>query len=364
MRVLINGLQAGNRSGTGVYTQRLVEWLPRVAGDLEFAVLWPEGMEPPAGMEHVFRAGGLGRLLTDQWGIRAERQRLRADLVHYPASVGNVIGLPGTVLTVHDLSFMVEPQWFRAGRAAYYRLAVARSARTAARIVADSEATAADLRERLRLPADRIDVVPLGVDESLAPAAPEQCREARLRYGLPEHYLLFLGTLEPRKNVSRIVRAWSRAVDVDKDMPDLVLAGRYGWKVEPILHEVMESPHFARIHLPGFIAREDAPAVMTAAEGFVWPSLYEGFGLPPLEAMACGAPVLTSNTSSLPEAVGDAALTIDPEDESALTEAIHRLVTDAPLRETLRAKGLARVKEFTWRRTAERSAETYRKTLG
>lgn len=361
MRILINGLQAGNRSGTGVYTQRLVEWLPRVADDLEFAALWPEDMPSPTSVEVCPRSGGLRRILSDQWGVRADRRRLNADLVHYPASVGNVLGLPDTVVTVHDLSFLVEPQWFRAGRAAYYRWAVSRSARAARRILADSEATARDLRERLSIPAERIDVVPLGVDESLKPATPDECRAARERYNLPPRYFLYLGTIEPRKNVARIVRAWSR---VAKDgVPDLVLAGRYGWKVEPILREVMDSPYTERIHLPDFIAREDMAAVMTGAEAFVWPSLYEGFGLPPLEAMACGVPVLTSNTSSLPEAVGDAALTLNPLDENAVAEGIRRLANDPDLRETLRRAGLARAAQFTWRRTAELTAASYRHAL-
>lgn len=365
MRVLIDGLQAGNRSGTGVYTERLVEHLPRAADDLELAVLWPEGLPLPAfpdrAPEVLTRRGGLRRLLADQWGVRADRRRFRADLVHYPASIGNLLGLRGMVVTVHDVAVLVHPEWFAANRAQYYRMAIARSARKAARIIADSEATARDLRERLSIPGGRIDVVPLGVDQALRPASPDECLQVRRKYALPGRYLLFLGTLEPRKNVARIVRAWSKVAG--EDVPDLVLAGRHGWKVEPILREVLASPHGDRIHLPGFIAREDMPAVMTAAEGFVWPSLYEGFGLPPLEAMACGAPVLTSNTSSLPEAVGDAALTVDPEDEDAIADAIRRLATDDALRARLREAGPVRAAQFTWQRTAELTAAVYRRTL-
>lgn len=363
MRVLIDGLQAGNRSGTGVYTERLVEWLPRVAADIRLAVLWPQGLPlppfPDRAPEVISRPGGLKRLYADQWGVRAERRRLNAGLVHYPASVGNVLGLDGMVVTVHDLAVLVRPEWFKAGRAAYYRLAISRSARLAKRVIADSEATARDLRERLRVPAERIDVVPLGVDESLAPApGPEQAR-VRAQYALPERYFLYLGTLEPRKNVARLVRAWSRVAE--ECDADLVLAGRYGWKVEPILREVLASPQTARIRLPGFIARDDMDAVMSGAQAFLWPSLYEGFGLPPLEAMACGVPVLTSNTSSLPEAVGDAAITVDPEDEDAIADAVRRLAQDDALRARLREAGLQRAAQFTWRRTAELTAESYRR---
>lgn len=364
MKVLIEGLQAGNRSGTGVYTERLVRELPRVADDLELVVLWPAGLPSPTPSDGrttfvPCRTGHGFRFLASPWTLRREAGRRRVDVVHYPASVGNLLPLRHTVLTVHDLSFLHHPEWFRRDRALYLRQTVARSVRRAARIVADSRATARDLEERLGVASERVDVIPLGVDEALAPAPDAAQEEARRKYGLPDRFLLYMGTLEPRKNLVRVVEAFGRIAD---EYPgDLVLAGRYGWKTGALMKAVLASPHTARIHLPGFIAEEDKAAVLSAADVFVWPSLYEGFGLPPLEAMACGVPVVTSDRSSLPEAVGDAAVTVPPEDVEALTEGLRRLIADPARAEALRAAGRERAAAFTWRRTAERTLETYRK---
>jgi glycosyltransferase involved in cell wall biosynthesis len=365
MRVLLDALQAGNRSGTGRYTAELARWLPQLADDIEVTSWWPSDLELPCVKSESFRRcdvhGPLRRLYLDQIGIRNARAAIGADIVHYPASVGSLLPIKNAVVTIHDLSFLHEPRWFRPGHAAYYRFAVTRGAHTAARIIADSEATAADVRELLHIPGDRIDVIPLGVDPAYAPPSTEAVATAKIRYSLPERYMLYLGTLEPRKNVVRIIEAWSRVAGTLPE--DLVIAGRDGWKVEPIHRAMATAPHAERIHRPGFIAHEDLPAVLGGATAFIWPSLFEGFGLPPLEAMACGVPVVTSNTSSLPEATGEAALTIDPLDTEALAQALKRLSEDTALRQTLREKGQARALQFTWPRTAQATLDTYRKTL-
>lgn len=363
--ILLDGLQAGNRSGTGVYTNRLVRWLPEVAEDVELHVLWPRGVYPPENSQAVFIpkhvTGATDRLLASQHTLPVLKRRRKADLIHYPATVGSLLYAQETVVTVHDLSFYRRPEWFRRERAWYYRWATAMSVRSARRIIADSEATSLDLQAYLDIPEVRIDVVPLGVDEWLEPASTYEKARARQVYGLPERYFLYLGTLEPRKNIASLVRAWS---SVAAHLPqDLVLAGRWGWRTGLLKKAIETSPHRERIHLPGFIEVEDLAAVLSAADGFVWPSLYEGFGLPPLEAMACGTPVVTSSTSSLPEAVGDAALLVNPEDEEAIAHAMVRLATDPALCHSLREAGLARAAQFTWRRTAALTANTYRRAL-
>jgi len=368
MLVLLNALQAGNRSGTGRYATELARWLPQLTGDFQFAVLWPADVPHPhreTGLHEAFLPQDVRsawrRLYLDQIGIRDIRTRLMANIVHYPASVGSLFAIHNAVVTIHDLSFFREPQWFRPAHAAYYRFAVRRSVYVARRIIADSQATARDLHDLLRVPQDRIDVIPLGVGEDYCPAPAEAIAAVRGKYRLPPQFFLFLGTLEPRKNVVRLIEAWSA---IAGECPyDLVLAGRDGWKSRPIHKAVAASPFASRIHLPGFIAHEDLPALLSAARAFVWPSLWEGFGLPPLEAMACGTPVLTSNVSSLPEAVGGAALTVDPYSMEAIAEGMKHLADDEVLRNMLRAKGLERAATFTWRRTAEATIETYRATL-
>lgn len=358
MHVLINGMQGGNQSGTGRYTEELIRHLAKLDAELALTVWWPSGVTPgdwADAVELILQPRGI-------WArLKLERQIQRTlpafDVVHYPASIGPLDGGPNVVVTVHDCIFMRHPDWFRWERAEYYRWAGSRSARRAARVIADSQATAYDLRELIGVPDSRIDVIPLGVDGQFRPAPAEAIGAMRARYKLPESYFLYVGTLEPRKNLAAVVRAWDRVAGEIGD--DLVIAGRTGWKTEEMMAAIRQAKHRDRIHLPGFIEQADLAPAIGAARVFVWPSLFEGFGLPVLEAMACGTPVLTSSTSSLPEVAGDAALLVDPESEDAIAEGMKRLSQDDLLRARLSAAGLQRAAEFTWARTAERTLEVY-----
>ena len=364
MRVLLNALQAGNRSGTGRYATELAARLPGLAADVEVHVAWPSHLPPPQDVPDdclhlVDSQAPLARLRYDQIGIRRTMSRIAATAVHYPANIGPMAAMRGAVLTVHDLSFLRQPGWYRWNRAAYYRTAVRRSVRTAARIIADSQATADDLQELLRVPAGRIDVIPLGVGEEFRPASAERQADVRARYQLPERFFLYVGTIEPRKNLPNLIRAWSR---IASDSPeDLVIAGRPGWKFQPIQAAAASSPFANRIHFPGFIDDTDLPALLTAARAFIWPSWYEGFGLPPLEAMACGAPAVTSNTSSLPEVVADAALQVDPADTAALADAMRQAAAEGDTRTRLQQAAPARAAQFPWEQTAQLMLDAYRK---
>jgi len=364
VKVLLNALQAGNRSGTGHYAAKLARWLPDVSGDMEIVTLWPRGVARSLDDGHSRRSilcdvrSPSQRVWLDQVGVPRIGRRLGADLIHYPANVGNVLRGKHTVVTVHDLSFFFEPKWFRPERGAYYRFATRRSVRHARRVLADSHSTANDLHEMLGVPEDRIAVTPLGVDMQFQPVPEEERQLVRERYGLPSVFLLYVGTLEPRKNLVRVVEAFDRiAGDWEGH---LVVAGREGWKTGRLMRAIEQSAYRERIHLPGFVEGADLPAVYGAAHAFVWPSLYEGFGLPPLEAMACGTPVLTSDVSSIPEVVGEAALTVNPYDLEAIASAMYSIATDGPLRAGLRAKGRIQAGQYTWRRTAERTCEAYR----
>ncbi len=361
MNVLINALQAGNKSGTGRYVTELVRALAVCPETLELTVLWPEDepLEELGGRVSVVRkpAQSLRRILTDHWSIQELCARKGIDVVHYPANFGPLFPLRNVVVTVHDLSYMRHPEWFRFNRAVYYRWALRRTVRTAKRIIADSEATAADLVQFAGLSREQMDVVPLGVHPRFQPASAEAQAAIRLKYSLPDRFFLYVGTLEPRKNLPRLIEAWS-CVAPDSDA-DLVIAGRRGWKTQAIDAAVSRSPHPQRIHFLDFIPEADLPAVMSAAFAFVWPSLFEGFGLPPLEAMACGTPVLTSKVSSLPEIVGDAALLTDPEDASAMAEGMQRLLHDTAFREGLMARGIERARLFSWERSAALTLKAY-----
>lgn len=365
MNVLINALQAGNRSGTGRYVTELVRALAANPEDLELTVLWPETepIDDLGGHVSVIKtpAHSLRRILTDHWTIQALCARKGIDVIHYPANFGPLLPLRNVVVTVHDLSFMHHPEWFRFNRAHYYRWALQRTVRTAKRLIADSEATASDLVQFAAIPREKIDVIPLGVHPGFRPASIAAQTDVRAQYHLPEHFFLYVGTLEPRKNIPRLIEAWS---SMAQDIPvDLVIAGRRGWKTQAIDTAVSRSSLNHRIHFLEYLPDTDLPAVMSAAHAFVWPSLFEGFGLPPLEAMACGTPVLTSNVSSLPEIVGDAALMVNPEDPAAIAQGLRQLAEDTTLRKSLRDKGYSRIPMFTWERSATLTLNAYREVL-
>ena len=361
MHVLFNGLQALNRSGTGHYAFALLRALhgmedgPRCTALLprELLETFPETARftPVACVAAPFR-----RMLFERFRLPGLVASHGAELVHFPANFGHDrCGVP-MVVTVHDLSFLRHPAWFRADRAVYYKYAIGQSVRAARRILADSHATAADLEELLHVPRERIDVVYLGVDAAFQPASGTAVAAAREKYALPPRYILYAGTHEPRKNLPRLVEAWSReAAQLEQD---LVLAGRHGWKNGALEEAIAASPHKERIHRPGFIAREDLPALMSGADAFAFPSLLEGFGLPPLEAMACGTPVLTSNTSSLPEVVGDAAVLVTPEDTADVARGLREVLARGA---ALGERGRARAADFTWERCARAALASYRR---
>ena len=365
MIVLLNGLQAGNASGTGRYTYELARRLPGRDESIETRVVWPSelGLPPGSKAESFTRrsAKAPGRLAYDQWGIHGEAKALGAEGVHYPANVGSLRSVGRSVVTLHDLSFFRDPSWFPFNRGLYYRYAVARSVRKATRIIVDSRATADDAASILGIEDSRMDVIPLGVGEDFVRADEAAIREVKISYDLPESFFLYVGTLEPRKNLVRLSEAWSSMADMYPMA--LVIAGRPGWKTEGLRRSLDASPHRERIHLPGPISVEDLPALLSAAYAFVWPSLWEGFGLPPLEAMACGTAVLTSKTSSLPEVVGECAVMVDPESTESIAEGLLRLSRDEKLLDRLQREGPKRASTFSWDRTADLTLETYRKVF-
>lgn len=362
MRVLVNGLQAANRSGTGRYVSALCQALPKAAPDLEMVLVWPLGQlhpDLPGNVRVIDHPAGLSsRLLFDHQSVRSLARRESADILHYPASTGCLFPPRPIVQTVHDLCFLHHPEWFPPTKNLYYRLFIGPTARKADLLLADSQATAADIRDLLHVSEDRIRVTHLGVGAEFYPRPPQEQQAVRAKYTLPEAYFLFMGTLEPRKNLVRLIQAWDRAYD--SSLPHLVIAGRRGWKADPIFTALRHARHTEALHLPGFVAEEDLPALLSAARAFTWPSLMEGFGLPILEAMACGTPVLTSNRSSMPEVAGQAALLVDPASEAKIAEAMTALAHDDRLCATLSVSGQHQAALFPWDKTAALTAAAYR----
>jgi glycosyltransferase involved in cell wall biosynthesis len=267
-----------------------------------------------------------------------------------------------TVLTVFDLAFERYPDETMPGMRSYLGRVVPRSVRRADRVIAISEATRADLTELYGTPAAKVEVVPLGVDARFNPRrAPDEEAAVRRKYGLPAGPLvLTVGTLQPRKNHRRLVQAFAQV----RGRATLVIAGGVGWAYEGVYEAARQAGLAERVAFTGFVDDADLPALYRAATVFAYPALYEGFGLPALEAMASGVPVMASNTSSLPEVVGEVGLLVDPLDVAGMAAALERLLGDEGLRADLREKGIARAAAFTWARAAESTWGIYRRLLG
>ena len=257
-----------------------------------------------------------------------------------------------TLLTVHDLSFVRSPETAAPGLRDYLNAVVPRCVRRADHVLADSEATRQDLIELYQTSSDKISVLYSGVDARFQPITNTVAlARVRKRYALGgDPFILSVGTIQPRKNYGRLIEAFRRS---DIAGVKLVIAGGKGWLDQPIYEQAVAAGLSARIQFLGFVDDADLPALYSAAALFAFPSLYEGFGLPALEAMACGTPVVTSNVSSLPEVVADAALTVDPLDVDALAHAVSKAMADSAQRKRLAAAGIKRAKQFTWEKAAE-----------
>lgn len=359
---------AANYRSAGInwYIQNLLQHLPGADPGFRYTVFAGERAYPgAAGLALSFT-----RLPTNRPAVRFVWEqavqpwalwREDIDLLHCPALVGPMLGGRPFVVTVHDLSYHHYPDAFRPANRSYLRILGERSVRRARRVIAVSQSTKDDLIEHYGLPAGRVDVVHHGVDEAFRPLPADEVAAFCARQGTPERFLLFVGTLEPRKNVVRLVEAYAR---LPRSCPPLVLVGGKGWLYDEVFRRVEELGLAGRVRPAGYVPAEDLPCWYNAAEALVYPSLYEGFGLPPLEAMACGTPVISSTASSLPEVVGDAGLLVDPEDVDALAAAMDRVLADAGLRERMRAAGLERARRFTWEGAARKTADTYRRALG
>jgi glycosyltransferase involved in cell wall biosynthesis len=278
----------------------------------------------------------------------------RYDLLHVPGHKLPVLCPCPSVVTIHDLAFMRFPETFKPLHLQRLAWFTRNAARLAGRIIAISQATQRDLCDLLGADESAIDVVHHGVDHAVfRPDGPPESRR------LP--YILSVGTLQPRKNYLMLIRAFKRMCEHRREPVELLIAGQRGWMWEQIEREAKTPPFAERVHLLGFVEDEKLPWLYRGAALVAMPSLYEGFGLPLLEAMACGAPLVASNASCFPEVMGDAGVLLDPQDEEAWAQTMGGLLDDAGKRAALRVSGLQRASGFTWERTARQTLEVYRK---
>ena len=302
------------------------------------------------------------RILWEQACLPWELARRRIRLLHAMAFVSPVLSGRPCVLTVYDVSFALFPESFRRFNRWYLQTMTRYSAKRADAVIAISENTRSDLIRLWGIRPDKVRVTYCGVDAAFQPLDTAHVERFREEQGLPPAYILFVGTLEPRKNVTRIVEAFA-ALKARGVKHKLVLAGAKGWFYQPVFETVERLGLEGDVIFPGFVARHELPLWYNAADLFVYPSLYEGFGLGPLEAMACGTPVVVSNRASLPEVVGDAGFQVDAEDTQALAGAMGEALHSPAQAQQFRQRGLERAAQFSWERTARETAQVYRAVL-
>ena len=294
--------------------------------------------------------------------LALELRRRPVDVLHVQYTAPPFCPAP-IVTTIHDLAFEHLPETFTRRGKAQLRLTVRRTARHAAHILTVSEFSRQDIINTYRLPLDRITVTHNGCEAQFTPH-PALEREAEIikqKFGIARDYLLALGSVQPRKNLVRLLRAYARLREQQPEFRlQLVVVGRQLWLYKEVLREIKKQNFAADVIVTGYASDEDLPALYRSAVALVYPSLFEGFGLPPLEAMACGTPVITSNSSSLPEVVGNAALLVNPYEETDLAQAIWKLTNDATLRARLRQAGIQQAGQFTWHAAAAKTLAIYR----
>jgi glycosyltransferase involved in cell wall biosynthesis len=304
----------------------------------------------------------VGRVLWEQLVLPVRARQEGVVLLHGLAFSLPLFWKEASVVTIFDLSFARVPQCHSAARRLYLRLLALLSARRASAVVAISQATKADVCALLGVPPGKVRVIYCGVEERFRPL-PEGEKEAFRSGKGVGRYILFQGTLEPRKNLVRLLRAYALVRRQLRPCPRLVLAGAPGWGYREVLAERARLGLEADVLFTGFIPSRELPFWYAAAECFVFPSLYEGFGLPVLQAMASGTPVITSNASSLPEVAAGAAILVEPTAEEALAAAMVRLLQERELQQELVAKGLERARSFSWHKAAMQTAELYQDCL-
>ncbi len=388
MKIAINGLFLQYpATGTGQYSLHLLEALAARDDGHSYNVFVDPGSFRPAGLGEgvTFReaaswppAGAPRKLLAEQVGFPGDCRRLGAQVAHVPYFAPPLVSPCPVVTTVHDLITLLFPEYSASTAVRAYNALVSAAARRADAIIADSQHSARDIVRLLGVPERRVRVVYLAAEPRFRPAERQEDLDGvRQRYGLPERFIFYIGGLNRHKNLGVLLQAFAA---VRHQLPcayTLAIAGRAQGGNPAVFPDLRQQARDLGLSVSEedgnghagdapcdvrflrFVPEEDKPLLYGAADLFVFPSLYEGFGLPPLEAMACGTPVVCSRAASLPEIVGDGGLLVDPADVSALAEAMRAVLSDEALRAGLRARGLAQAARFSWRRTADETAAVY-----
>jgi len=366
MRVALDAIPlVAAKTGIGHYTDALAAALARIHSDHQYTLLspfdfaLPPAPETPPNLSKMFLPV---RSVFRRWwlvGLPSLLQISPFDLFHGTNYCIPVFAPCPTVVTVHDLSLFRRSSTHEDENVRRGKRRIPLMIRRATRIIAPSEWTQREIVEHFSIDPGLVRVIPEGARPEMRPLRPEECAEVLRRHGIASPYLLFVGTIEPRKNLPVLLRAYDELLRRTSHRPQLVLCGGDGWKNEEVYRLVDELKLGEKVRFLGYVKDEDLPALYSAADCFLYPSVYEGFGLPPLEAMACGTPVITSNASSLPEVVGESGLTHSPDDHSGLTALIARVLGEDGVAAHYREAGLQRSRVFSWDRAARETQALY-----
>jgi glycosyltransferase involved in cell wall biosynthesis len=351
-----------SQAGIGQYILHLVNGLAKVDKENEYVLLQSRKDDTTILERPNFRRVSLwtpSHHRLERHSLNVELVRLNLDVLHSPDFIPPHRPSCKSVITVHDLAFLLYPHFLTKESARYYGH-IDQAVRWTDHIIAVSESTKRDTIQHLGVPEDKITVVYEAASPVFQPVDRSEARaHVRDRHGVDGPFILFVSTIEPRKNVPTLLRALWQIMECYKEDVRLVLAGGKGWLFEDAFTIVEELKLDGRVHFVGRVSSEDLLYLYNAAEMLAHPAFYEGFGLPPLEAMACGLPVVVSDVASLPEVVGDAGLLIDPHDVDELTVALWRVLNDSQLRQEMQAKGLRQAGRFSWERAARETQAIY-----
>lgn len=355
------------RAGLGRYSESLARALVPLLGErLGFFYNTEEGIQPLSGLESFptrtvslgYKPWRMAVWLGQLAHVPFNRLLPGAELYHATEHLLMHLHRVPTVLTVHDLIFRRYPAHHKPLNRWYLNLTMPLYCRRATHVIAVSRQTKRDLMDAYGVASEKITVIYEAAGSDFAPQSPEAIATARTRYNLPERYILSVGTIEPRKNLGRVLTAFERLHD-ENLVNAFVIVGKKGWLYDDFLAQLDRSPVKHAVIFPGWVSDADLPAVYAGSAAVAFPSDFEGFGLPVLEGMACGAPVLCSNTSSLPEIAGDAALLVDPADTGAITAGLRRILCEPQLSAELRRRGREQAARFSWERAAAETVKVY-----
>lgn len=369
MRIGIDASTIGTQGGPRTYVLNLIESLLKIDKENEYVLFYNSeehiGKFPQAKEVIVPYSNPATRLFREHLLMAYHYKRERLDIIHNPKSAISLLKPCKTVVTIFDLIPITNPETEKWMARIYWKVQIPAAARHADFVITSSEFAKREIIRRYGTPEDRIKVIPIAYNNHCRPLNPgQEADEVRRKYSIPDRYILYVGTIQPRKNIDMLVKAYSKLVKTKGVTHKLVITGRKGWLYGPLFELIKSEGLEQNVIFTGFVSDEELPYIYNGAELFVYLSLFEGFGIPPLEAMACGVPVICSDATSLPEVVGDAGILVNPMDQEGVEKAILSVLESPSLSLEMRERGFLQARKYSWERTAIETLRVYKKLLG